>query len=188
LEALRSLGNLPEDERLSDEDLAELVQSGRDHLWPQLAERVMRSVQAIVWKRVSEHDREDTAQDALFRFFNALPAYSRVRGSVRTFISVLTHRQVADYLKWKYHEPDMQDIEDFADLLADASSLANPGPSLVPLEEIACPDNWRMIQMRLDGYQWSEVAQTAGISTAAAKMRVRRALDDMREFLERGDA
>lgn len=50
------------------------------------------------------------------------------------------------------------------------------------------PGDWKLIQMRLDGYKWEEVAEQVDITTAAAKMRVRRALDDMRAWLEGDDA
>jgi RNA polymerase sigma-70 factor (ECF subfamily) len=174
---------------LQDELLALQVQSGDVALWQDLAERALSVITPIVWRRVPDHDREDVTQDALIRFYNALPSFDPERAGLRTFITVLTNRQVADYYRRARRAPDTMDIDDLLDIIEDAAEYPTPGPHLLDdLAAHAGPDRWEIVQMRLDGYSWKEVADEIGCTSDAAKMRMKRTLEDMRKYLEQSDA
>ncbi len=171
-------------EELPDEALAALVQSGDPSLWPALAARVLAMMAPIVARRVQQADREDVAQDALVRFYLAMPSYTPARGALRAFVSILTRRQVADYYRRRNTDPDTADIEDLADIIDEGAAVyANPGV-LPELEEVAGERAWRVIQKRLDGYSWAEVAAELALTEGQAKMRMKRALGKMRRYLE----
>ena len=171
---------------LSDEDLAEFVRDGHAGGWEELALRVIAMARRRINNYLPERDREDTCQDALIRFWRALPSFSRDRGSLKAYVAVITQRQIADYWRAKGSDPETEPIDWVLDLAEAVSSHPNPGPDLQNwIDGVLGAENGKMLRMHIfEGYRYEQIGAECGITEAAAKQRVYNARKRLRECVE----
>ena len=143
-------------------------------------------------KRVIGDERaaEDVSQDVFLHLWEHPDAFTPERGSLRTWLGMLTHRRSVDYVRREEarrrrvqreasRRPTyMPDVEEMATALVNAERVRN-ALDVLPEEQRRC------IQLAyFGGKTYRQVAEVLGIPEGTAKSRLRLGLRRIAEALE----
>jgi RNA polymerase sigma factor (sigma-70 family) len=155
---------------------------------------VWRYVRSRIW---SYHDAQDVTAEVFARAWRSWPSYNPRRGGVAPWLFRIAQRTVVDWLRRHGDElpsggpsfdPGVASVSDTLEaVLLDQDVLVRLGWALAELNE----RDRNCVALRFaGGLKIAEVAEVLGMSTAAAKMALSRALtrlaDSMTRLEERG--
>jgi len=133
---------------------------------------------------------EDVSQDVFLHLWEHPDAFTPERGSLRTWLGMLTHRRSVDYVRREEarrrraqreasRQPTyMPDVEEMATALVNAERVRN-ALDVLPEEQRRC------IQLAyFGGKTYRQVAEVLGIPEGTAKSRLRLGLRRIAEALE----
>jgi RNA polymerase sigma-70 factor (ECF subfamily) len=175
--------------RLSSTAETNFVEVYQEQLAP-----VWRYVRSRIW---SYHDAQDVTAEVFARAWRSWPSYNPRRGGVAPWLFRIAQRTVVDWLRRRGDElpsagpsfdPGVASVSDTLEaVLLDQDVLVRLGWALAELNE----RDRNCVALRFaGGLKIAEVAEVLGMSTAAAKMALSRALtrlaDSMTRLEERG--
>ncbi|MCA9152229.1 MAG: sigma-70 family RNA polymerase sigma factor [Planctomycetales bacterium] len=75
---------------------------------------------------------------------------------------------------------NLEDIENFVSPCEPCDGVVSRWELMGICRKRMGSDDWQLLQLRLDGYTWREIAERRGESAEALRKRLRRALDELR--------
>jgi RNA polymerase sigma-70 factor (ECF subfamily) len=154
-------------------------------------------VAAFIARRVRVRaDAEDLVSRVFCAFVKHLGGYERGRGSVQAWILTIARNAVIDHLRARRPAVPIDHVAEAlpgaGDLLGDLLARERLGQLAAQLEALPA-DLRELLALRFgDGLRHAEIAAMLGLSEAAVKQRVSRALRDLRARLrpaaEKGEA
>jgi RNA polymerase sigma-70 factor (ECF subfamily) len=163
--------------------LLTLAGRGNEDAFRRLYGELYQPVSSYVLHRITvREDAEDITSQVFHRFLQRLDSFDARKGSVMTWVLVMTRHAVIDHLRRR--RPAEACVDDLAEQLAGAA------PS--PLQEVVADEQLHRVQRLLarqpadiremfalryeQGLRVREVARVMGLNEAAAKQRFARAL------------
>jgi RNA polymerase sigma-70 factor (ECF subfamily) len=176
----------------SDEHLAKKAQLGDRDAFFRLYERYLRRVYNRVKSKVPEHDVEDVTQEIFIAVVRSLENYEQ-RSRFSTWLYTIVNRQIADYYRHRGRKGNPVTIEMPDETMVDLSSMTHQERAdqrlLIRNALASIAEHYQeIILMRLaDGLTFAEIAQQRGQSLEAVKSLYRRAIQAMRDQMERSE-
>ncbi len=176
----------------SDEALVKMAQEGDRQAFMILYERYVDKVYRRVKSKIPVPDVEDVTQEVFIAVIRSLDGFEH-RSSFSTWLYTLTNRQIADFYRKRNRKkviPETINIED-----APIGITAVPGKQsriddTLMLQDALnrLPEHYQeVILLRFaDGLTFPEIAEQSERSLEATKSLYRRAIDAIREKLDRG--
>ena len=160
---------------------------------PQAIERVSARYGALLRGYLNETlsdsaTAEDVLQLTLLEVWRRGPSYDPERASLSTWLLMIARSRAIDHLRRRIPEPyDPDTMPEVIDRESEdqAETLIEQW-RMVALIATLPKDEATMLKMRFyDGYSQSEIADRTGIPLGTVKMRMVKALDRLRESIER---
>lgn len=175
----------------SDEHLAKKAQLGDRDAFFKLYERYLYRVYNRVKSKVPERDAEDVTQEIFIAVVRSLENYEQ-RSRFSTWLYTIVSRQIADYYRQRSRKGKPVTTTEAPDeIMADLSSSTDQERAdqrlLIRSALASIAEHYQeIILMRLaDGLTFAEIAQQRGQSLEAVKSLYRRAIQAMRDQMER---
>ncbi len=155
-----------------------------------LAELAFRRHHAQIYRYLQRktgdpHRAEDLAQEVFADATAALARDGFQPSSMAAWLHTIAQRRVADDVR-RRRRLDLLLPEEDLDALPAPDVDVDDGEALHEAIARLAPEQRRIISMKLlHGYSFAEIAPLLGVSEAAAKMRLQRALAALRAELER---
>lgn len=185
---------------LRDEILARRVIKAREGdaaAFRALYRELYPAVAAFVGRRVRvKADAEDLVSRVFFAFLKNLAGYERARGSVQGWVLAIARNAIIDHVRARRTAVPLEAVVEVlpgaGDLLGDLLAREQQGQLAALLAGLPA-DLRELLALRFgDGLRHAEIATMLGISEAAVKQRVSRALRDlksrMRPIADKGEA
>ena len=184
-------------QNLSDADLVERVQAGRNNLASgsdavrELYDRYHKPIFRYLWARVSDrHLAEDLTGDVFTRMVAALPRYSSSSGTFQAWLYRIAHNLLIDQYRKdrsKYEIP-LDDIEYLGHPDHGPEQAAEQGLFVEQvrrgLQELDSVQQEILALRFINGLSLQEVATILGKSVGAVKIAQHRALKELRGILQ----
>ncbi|MFG1500936.1 RNA polymerase sigma factor [Halobacteriovorax sp. XZX-3] len=165
-----------------------LAQSGDAQAYHVFLETVSQTIKRIVsFKVFNESHRDDICQEILISIHHSLPTYSPDR-PIMPWINCIIERRIIDYIR-KYTKLEERE-EIFDEAVTKEANASNNTIERVALEqqlelliekcltdELSKP----LLMAKLEGLKTKEISQELGISEAATRTRISRAMAKLKK-------
>jgi len=182
-------------ESFSDAKLIEQCLAGIQQHCRALFERYKGYVAGVIWKSVMDEEvLQDLTQDVFLRAFKGLPGF-KGKSSFKTWLTRITINVIRDYRK-KQPPPgsSMVSLDDLDnnERLDSLRSSWNPAHEVLQKElndriraaiDKLPPEHKDTILLWSNGYSYSEIAESTGVSSQTVGSRIYYARDKLRKLL-----
>lgn len=161
-----------------------------EHALAELYARLSANVYALARRMLrSPEEAEEVLQDTFVRLFNHAESFDPSRGSARAFIYTIARNEVLSRLRKRRARPTQAEGWDVHD---PATALAAPADA-DPLDRVTVagalarlePDERSLLEQAFyQGYSHGELAERTGVPLGTVKSKLRRALLQLRAYLE----
>jgi len=175
----------------SDEQLARNAQNGDREAFYALYNRYLQRVYNRVRTKIPPGDVEDVTQDIFIAVVRSLDGFEQ-RSRFNTWLYTIVNRQIADYYRRRGRGgaalPPLELDDDGAKEISIPAGMESSEQRIVLQRALlTLPDHYReIILMRFnDGLTFAEIAEQRGQSLEAVKSLYRRAIQAIRDHMER---
>jgi RNA polymerase sigma-70 factor, ECF subfamily len=174
----------------TDADLFLRMQNGETHALAVLYDRHAALVYGIAWRLLANtSEAEDLTQD-IFLMLSKKSAYDPQRGSLRTYLSILTRSRALDRLRTRtrrrqvsYQVVNEQEQVSSGNPIEEALQLERSQEVLEALEQLSTEEREVLQMAYYQGLSQTEIATRLSTALGTVKSRTRRGLLKLRQAL-----
>ena len=169
--------------------LMESAQAGDESAYRQLLEELATVIQKFLHSRFGNHHFiEDCAQEALIAVHQARPTYDPRRPFRAWLFAIVRNKTIDTMRQQRTREKTVYHYRREQEILSQTSGQSAPRSEILEgglLDSISVQHKEVLVLTKIIGFSVAETAEQLGISESAVKVRVHRAIGNLRHLLEK---